>query len=112
MIGTSTPSVLPGPAAGRAAGHEQAEQHRQELHHLADRVDQQHPRVEPLPFRVRSQLGHVASPSTASAFRVSSSTSRCASALSRPSILSAPAADAVVTVTVARPKSRDSAPSA
>ena len=52
------------------------------------------------------RLDHVASPSTASALIVSSSTSRRATSLSSPTISSAPAADAVVTVTVASPNSR------
>ena len=56
----------------RRPGDEQADQHRQEADQLADRVDQQHPRVEPLPLGVadrrrRTRSGHVASPATASA---------------------------------------------
>ncbi len=56
-------------------------------------------------------LAHVASPGTASARRVSWSTSSRASCLSSPTIASAPAAEAVVTVTEARPNSRANAPS-
>ena len=91
---------LPLLAAGRGPGDRERDQHRQEPDHLADRVHQQHPRVQPLPLgvaphlrarlrrRVRRQvrLGHVASPSTASALRVSSSTSRRATSLSSPAI--------------------------
>ena len=57
-------------------------------------------------------LAHVASPGTASARRASRSTSSRASVLSRAAISSAPAADAVVTVTEASPNIRLKAPSA
>ena len=43
---------------GRVAGHGEGDQHGQEAQHLPDRVDQQHPAVEPLPRRVAGQLGH------------------------------------------------------
>ena len=53
----------------------------------------------------------MASPGTVSALSVSSSARRRASCLSSAAIWSAPAAEAVVTVTLASPNSRSSAPS-
>ena len=108
---------LPGDvrAVRRPVEHEQAHQHREEPQHLADRVDQQHPAVETLPLALVDEIGrrgrHVASPGTTSAWTVSSSASRWAKSRSSPLISRAPAADAVVTVTLASPKSRSIAPS-
>ena len=56
------PEVLPRPVAtGGRAGDEQADQHGQEPHHLADRVDQEHPRVQPLPLASRASFGRASS---------------------------------------------------
>ena len=45
-------------ARGGGAGDEEADQDRQEADQLPDRVDQQHPRVEPLPVLVARELAH------------------------------------------------------
>ena len=112
---------LPPALVAVAAEHEDADQHREELHQLQHRVHEQHPRVEPAPGHVRRtgaaagasvglerrvRLAHVASPASASVRRVRSSTSRSATGLSIALIRSGPAAEAVVTVTDARPKAR------
>ena len=111
---------LPGDAAAAhpAADEDQRDQRWQEPADLAHRVHEQHPRVQPQPEPAVGGLsslgrrGHVASPSTASAFSVSSSTRARAVARSSALMLRAPAAEAVVTVTSARPKSRETGPSA
>ena len=55
------------------------------------------------------RVGHVASPASASVRRVRSATSRSATSLSIALIVNGPAADAVVTVTEARPSTRPTA---
>ena len=72
-------------------------------------------RLAHVPWSARcstASLAHVASPGTASARRASCSTSSRASVRSRAAISSAPAAEAVVTVTDASPNIRLNAPSA
>ena len=110
-----------GPArvAGRRAQHHRTDQQRDLLQHFMDRVDQQHARAQPLPRRPDarwrpdgrlSRRSHVASCSPIAAMSVSCATTRSATSSSRATIRTAPAEDAVVTVTLARPNSRSSGP--
>jgi hypothetical protein len=103
-----------GAVAVAAARDEQSEQRGRGARDLLDRVDEQHARAEPPPRRLRGRRlrrgRHVASSAWACVAAVSSSTSRSATSRSRPLISSAPAADAVVTVTFANPKSCSSGP--
>src|SRR5207302_1509268 len=93
-------------------------QHRPGAQHLPYRVHGEHPRAQPPPGhlgrrhlrRRRGNLGHVASPGVAAVVLVSCATSWLAVSLSRPCTLIGPAADAVVTVTLASPNSRSSTP--
>src|SRR3954447_26869072 len=96
-------------AAAAVAGDEGRQQRWERARDLLDGVDEQHAAIEPPPG---AALGcrHVPSPRVAWAALVSSSTSRSAVARSSPSLESGPAADAVVTVTSARPKSCSSGP--
>ena len=104
-----TPSSCHGSPPAAVPATTMHDQHRQEPDQLADRVDQQHPRVEPLPLGVPGEpvtgvtwrRPRRRPPSRSARRRAARATS-----LSRPTIASAPAADAVVTVTVASPNSR------
>ena len=93
---------------GRRTEHDRTDQQRELAQHLVHRVYQQHPRAQPLP--VLGGRTHVASWSPIAAMSVSCATIRSATSVSSATMRTAPADDAVVTVTLARPNSRSSGP--
>src|SRR3954451_13158017 len=96
-------------AAGRTRD-DQADQRRPGAQQLLDGMDHEHPGGQPSPAVRLACRGHVASPGSPWVPSVSSSTRRCAVSRSRLWILIGPAADAVVTVTFASPKTCSNGP--
>ncbi len=86
--------------------HDRPDQQRQLVEHLVHGMDQQHARRKTLPARIT----HVASCPPSAAMSVSWATTWSATAASSATMRTAPAEDAVVTVTLARPNSRSTGP--
>src|SRR5262249_6275443 len=93
---------------GRRAQHHGADQHRKLAYHLVHGVHEQHARAEPVPLDLR--LGHVASSAPIAAISVSRATTASPTCEPGATRRPAPADDAVVTVTFARPNMRSSGP--
>ena len=99
--------------AGRRPENQGADHQGQLAQHLMYRVHQQHARVQAHPVRRAIRAGmqaHVASCAPIAAISVSWATTRSATSESSASMRTAPADDAVVTVTLASPNNRSSGP--
>ena len=97
--GIQLPPVV---AVGAGPEDDDRQQCGKEADQRLERVDEQHPGVEPAP--AVGVLAHVASPVSATAAAVRASTSSWATGRSSPWMVTGPAADAVVMVTEARPE--------
>src|SRR4029079_296378 len=95
--------------AGGRTQHQRADQYRDLPQQLVNRMHQQHAGAEPLP-RLPGFNGHVASSPPRAAMSVSCATTRSATWASSATMRTAPADDAVVTVTLASPNSWSSGP--
>ena len=96
-------------ARGRSQ-HDRADQQRKLSQHLMNGMHQQHSRAQPLPHPFGRRCGHVASSAPIAAMSVSWATTRSATSESSATIRTAPADEAVVTVTLAKPNNRSSGP--
>lgn len=98
----------PDRVAGCRPQHHGPDEYRELAQHLVHRMHQQHPRAEAVP--IVWPVGHVASSPRSAAMSVSCATTRSATSVSNASMCTAPAEDAVVTVTLASPNSRSIGP--
>ena len=102
----------PGLVAGGRTQHDRADQQWEFAQQFVHRVNQQHPGTQPLPGDLRRPGGrcHVASSAPIAAMSVSCATTWSATSTSSATMCTAPAEEAVVTVTLARPNNWSNGP--